>query len=281
MFFCSNIEIDSRMEMFPKNNLYELYKKHFYDVEYSEHVPDITKKRTLDVMNIAINACDAWGNALDIGGGGGHYSIPLLHKFKKVVLVDMFPFEGHAYLKRNYPNFEYHHSLVEDVMFHEKFDYILLSDIYEHINDIDTFVRKIASLQEKNGVVYILTPNQLFCGPAEKSGIHQSLHKGGHFRHYLPHEIINLMKSSGYELVYQSYEEGKSRQIIKRIIKGVSRRDKKMSIFSVYNYIVGPCVHILFKPALFIVEYIIDTIEKNNKNNKENTMAMVCIFKKL
>jgi hypothetical protein len=88
------------------------------------------------------------------------------------------------------------------------------------------------------------------------------------------------MKSSGYELVYQSYEEGKSRQIIKRIIKGVSRRDKKLSQFFVYRRIIGPCVHLLLKPLLFVIEYCVDVIEKINKNNNESNMAMVCIFKK-
>lgn len=268
------------MEMYPKNNLYELYKKFFYNVEYSELVPDITKKRTLDVMNLAVNCCDSWNTALDIGGGGGHYAIPLLHKFKKVVLVDMFPFKEHAVLKNTYAHFEYHNSKIEDIDFKETFDYIFLSDIFEHIHDIQSFVQKISSLQNAHGVVYMLTPNQLYCGPAEKSGIHHTLHDGGHFRHYLPHEIQSLMKTYGYELVYQCYEEGELRQTIKRIVKGISRRDKKMSHYSFYAHIVGPIIHLILKPALLLLEYVVNGIEVANKNNSEKTMATVYIFKK-
>lgn len=269
------------MEMYPKNNLYKLYKENVYDRYFSTRIPDVTKKRTLEVMNLAVNACSSWNSSLDIGGGSGHYSIPLLHKFKKSVVVEVDKHEEHIYLKNKYPHFEYHNNFVEKVDFKEKFDFILLADIFEHIEDPEVFIEKLSSLQNKDGVIYILTPNPLFCGPAEKSGIYYLDHIGGHHKHYFPHEIISLLNTYGYTLAYLCYEEGPIRQVMKRILKGFSRRDRRLNdSFFIYRKLLAPIFEILYTPILFLVEWYVNRVECLNKDNKENTMGATYIFKK-
>ena len=49
------------------------------------------------------------------------------------------------------------------------FDFVLLMDVFEHISNIESFVGKLATIQKNGGVLYIITPNPIFCGPAEKS----------------------------------------------------------------------------------------------------------------
>lgn len=70
--------------MYTKNNIYPTYIRNLNEKEYSSDIPDITKKRTLHILNTAINCCEDWETALDIGGGNGHYSLSLTEKFKKI-----------------------------------------------------------------------------------------------------------------------------------------------------------------------------------------------------
>ena len=178
-------KINIDMKMYPEKDLYKIYKENIEEKLFSGRIPDVTKKRTLEVMNFAINCCDSWGSSLDVGSGTGHYSIPLLFKFKKSAVVEISKHEEHEYLKNKYSNFEYYNNFIEQIEFKEKFDFVLLADIFEHIIDIDKFIEQVSNLQNEGGVVYILTPNSLFCGPAEQSGIYYIKYKDGHIKHYL------------------------------------------------------------------------------------------------
>jgi ubiquinone/menaquinone biosynthesis C-methylase UbiE len=267
--------------MYPENNLYGLYKKYTREDIYSHRVPDITKKRTLEIMNFAINCCESWGSSLDIGGGSGHYSLPLLHKFKKSVVVEVAPHKELSLLKDAYSNFEYYNNFIEDIDFKEKFDFILLADIFEHIVDIKLFISQISSLQNKGGVVYVLTPNPLFCGPAEESALYYPLNKDGHRKHYLSNEVVDIMNEYGYSLTYSSQEEGPLRQKTKRILRGFSRRDKNLSEkFYIYRSMVAPLLSFFYNPILFFIESYVYSDECDCKNNLEKTLSSTYIFKK-
>ncbi|EKD85768.1 MAG: hypothetical protein ACD_37C00628G0002, partial [uncultured bacterium] len=74
--------------MYPENNLYNIYIKNYFSLTSPQKFPDITKQFTLDSMSRAINCCEQWGSFLDIGAGSGHYSLPLLFKFKKGTAVE-------------------------------------------------------------------------------------------------------------------------------------------------------------------------------------------------
>lgn len=267
--------------MYPKNNLYKIYKKNIYEKNFSRSIIDVTNKRTLDIINLAINCCEQWQSSLDIGGGSGHYSVPLLYKFKKVVVVEVAKHEEHEYYENRYSNFEYHNKFIEEIEFKEKFDFILLADIFEHITDINNFVEQVANLQNDGGVVYILTPNPLFCGPAEQSGIYYTRHKDGHYKHYLVSEVVKIMNKRDYELVYMEYEESLLRQYLKRIIKGFSRRDIYLSNkFLTYKKLIAPLLSVVYTPLLTLVEFFVCKNEEKNKDNIEKMMSVVFIFKK-
>lgn len=268
--------------MYPRNDLYTIYKKNIHDKVFSDRILDVTKKRTLEVMNFAINCCECWGASLDIGGGSGHYSIPLLSKFKKSIVVDVEKHEEHEYLKNKYSNFEFYNNFIEQIDFKEKFDFILLVDIFEHIVDINSFIKQIACLQEKSGVIYILTPNPLFCGPAEQSEIYYTKHENGHQRHYLKTEIVRIMNGYNYEIIYSGHEEAPLRQGVRILLKGLSRRDKILSdTFYLYKKIISPLLSVVYKPIIFFVEFCVYRNEYINRNNVETTRATAYIFKKL
>jgi SAM-dependent methyltransferase len=266
--------------MFPEKNLYKLYKGYIHEREYSSRIPDITKKRTLEMMNTAVNCAEKWDTALDIGGGSGHYSIPLIHKFRKAVLVELEKHEEQDYLQNKYSNFHFFQAKIEDIKIEDKFDFILLADVFEHIPDVKALAMKLSDLQDKGGVVYILMPNPLFVGPAIESEIYYKRTPYGHQRHYFPDETEKIMSEAGYKLVHFSYEEGEFRQKIKRIIRGFSRRDKKFSKVRLYDKVIGPILHFLYSPLLIWVELAVYKDEWRKKENCEATRNIGYIFKK-
>lgn len=251
--------------------------------QYSSKLPDITNKRTLDLINTAINCSERWEHAIDIGGGCGHYSIPLLHKFHKVTLVEPSNAKEHVFLKSKYSNLSVVNKMIEDFEIKEFADFILLADLFEHIKEIEPFTKKISSMQNKGGVVFIITPNPLFCGPATESEIHFSkVGRFGHVRHYFFHEVDEIMNKVGYKLLFYKYEETPTRKKVRRFIKALSRRDKKFSKFILYKLIVGPVLRfLLILPIFKFLEYYVYNLEKKSSDNIEITYSTVYAYKKI
>ncbi len=268
------------MRMYPKNDLYQIYKKHLHVSRFSDVLQDVTKKITLEHMNYAINVADKWDHCMDIGGGTGHYLAPLATKFKKATLVEVEDLPEHKQLTKDFTNISIFHEYIEKYQNPEKVDFILLADLFEHIPDIKSFVEKMSSLQNVGGVVYMITPNSLTCGPAPESGLYHTRHPNGHIKQYTGVEIIKLMEAAGYDLIAHLYEETPLRQRTKHFIYALSRRDKKMSNFLIYHAI-RPLLLIFALVIFKVLEKMTYASEKRNRHNPLNTLAQDLIFKKI
>jgi predicted TPR repeat methyltransferase len=268
------------MRMYPELNLYEHYKERSFDVLFSKDLPDVTKRITLEHMNFAVNFCEAWDSFLDIGGGSGHYSTALSAIFKKGAVVDISHFKEHEDLVKRYPNIEVVHKPVEEFTKTERVDFILLADLFEHIEKIEPFVKKLAGFQDKGGVIYIMTPNPAKCGPAPESGIYHTRHTFGHQKHYAKQEIEKIMAKEGYSLVGMFYEEGGVRQFAKRIVKGLSRRDKNWGNHILYK-ILRPLILPVMKLASFVLGIASYYGERNISRPELNAPTQDLVFKKI
>lgn len=213
--------------MYPAHDLYETYRAAIVRPPFSVGIFDHTKRFTLERLNFAINLCERWQHAIDIGGGNGHYLAALTAKFPRTTLVEVSHFPEHDTLTSTYPTTTIVRSLIEEYRGDGSADFILLADLFEHIPHIQQFVRILSTLQPVGGVVYIMTPNPLYCGPAPASGIYHTHHPYGHQKHYTKQEIITIMSTAGYELEAFWYEESPARQRYKRIIAGLERRDRR------------------------------------------------------
>ncbi len=271
--------------MYQKNNLAKIFFKTSQDERLSSRLPDYTKITTLNYMNRAINCCDNWDAFLDIGAGDGHYSIPLLKKFNTGTAVEIDNNQRLIALKKEFENFTPIIGTISDIEPEEKFDFILMADVFEHIplEEINKFCLQISNMQAINGVIYILTPNPIFCGPATKSelfhGINNNRHHG-HQKHYLPQEILNLLSPLGYSLVFSAFEESGLRQFIKRIIFGFSMRDNKYNQSKIYR-LFSPIFIYPLKGFLYILGLISYKIELLRSNDKFGMMSRVLVFKKI
>jgi predicted SAM-dependent methyltransferase len=217
---------------------------------------------------------------MDIGGGSGHYLTALASKFKHAILVEVSGFPEHQIISSRYKNIEINHSFIEDYQTDRKVDFILLADIFEHIPDIKSFTKKVSNLQKIGGVVYIMTPNPVTCGPASESGLHHTIHRNGHVRQYPSHEIIELMEGNGYKLMFKVYEEGPFRKKAKRIIYALARRDACYKEKFIYQ-IIRPLIILGSWPLLYILEKITYAKEKKNIHNEFGTITQDLAFKKI
>jgi len=213
--------------MYPPHDLYYHYRANMVQPPFSIGIFDQTKRFTLDRLNLAINLCERWQHAMDIGGGNGHYLSALSKKFSHSTLVEVSHFPEHDTYTSCYPTTTIVRSLIENYQGDGSADFILLADLFEHIPDIKPFVSKLNTLQPVGGVVYIMTPNPLYCGPAPESGIYHTHHPYGHQKHYTQQEIVSLMSEAGYELETSWFEESPRRQWYKRIMSGLERREQR------------------------------------------------------
>jgi hypothetical protein len=270
--------------MYKNKDLYKLYKKYNNDDRMSRRFPDVTKRSTIEVINNAINLCDKWDNFLDIGASTGHYSTALLHKFRKGTAIEANHNEHLLDLLRVYQNFSVKLGFIQELDFDEKFDFILMADIFEHIPLIDmpSLLEKVSKVQDVGGVLYILTPNPIYCGPASESSIFHNRGKSdheGHYKHYDRIEINKVMNKYKYEKIFDSYEEGKVKNFFKRYIFSISIRDKRYSRNPIYR-VLSPHFIWIIKIFYYFVDVISYYFERKNRYNDFCNISYVGVFKK-
>lgn len=265
--------------MYVKNDLYKKYLEGIYETIYSSDFPDVTKKITLEKINIAINACDKWDLFIDIGSSNGHYAQPLLKKFRKGICVEINKYEELEKLKKENKNLEIIYNDFTKTDIKDKADFIMLIDVFEHIKNVDELLSCMSKIQDIGGVILILVPNTFYCGPAHESEIfYKKCPPGfGHIKHYTNIEIINFFKKYNYIAIANGYIEVEITQTIRRIVRGLSRRDLKYKNNIIYKFL-RPMLLIISKPILKSFEMISYHYEK--KANYENSRDGFFVFKK-
>lgn len=266
--------------MYPKIDLYNIYADRLVENNFSALLPDVTKKRTLENINHAINVSDNWDTCMDIGGGTGHYLAALASKFKQAILVEVEELDEQKTYENKFNNFKVIHSYIEQYKTDKKIDFILLADLYEHIPDIRSFVAQLSDLQEPGGVVYIMTPNPIRCGPAPESGLYHTRHPNGHIKQYTTQEIARLMENYGYTLLFKLYEEAPFRQKVKHFIYALSRRDK-MWQKKIWFQLFRPVLLLIALPLLPILEYLVYRSETKHNQNELLNLTQCLVFKKM
>lgn len=268
------------MGMYPKLDLYFHYKNNLTTAEYSEDLPDVTKKSTLENINYAANLAANWEVCMDIGGGSGNYLAALAKKFDKCLLIEKEKHPEQETLQSKCPNVSVYHTYIETYRADQKADFILLADVFEHILDIKSFVSQLSTLQKTDGIVYIMTPNPLVCGPATKSVLYYKIDPGGHVKQYTHSEIVSLMSNVGYILELSSFEETEIRQKIKLITFALSRRDKHWSKYFLYR-VVRPITLPLLKTIYSVLERFTYHYENKERNNPYTTRTQNLVFRKI
>lgn len=249
---------------------------------FSDRLPDYTNLTTLKFIGYALNLCEKWDIFLDIGAGEGRYSRALAKRFKRGYAVESTGNEQFDCLSKDRPNIKCINKYIQQVNFKEKIDFVFLADVFEHIpsEDVDSFVKKIDSIQQIGGVVYVLTPNAIHCGPARFSGLYHTKLPDGHYKHYLKEEVDAYFLKYGYSRILLAYEDTYFRLLIKHGVMLISIFDKKMSKNETFKLLTWPLVYVM-QIMCKTTEYLVDFVEVLNRNNIFSTQSMVLVYKKI
>lgn len=269
------------MRFYPKNDLYDFYRRYAVDTWLSPRIQEHTIRRSLDILNRAINVCPKWGTFLDIGAGSGRYSVVLAQKFSHGYAIEIAKNADLVSVAKKHLNISVLFTSLQRMKIAEKIDCILLADVYEHIPlpDVSASVRKMSRLQEKGGVVYVITPNPITCGPAPESGIYHTRHRFGHQQHYTKREIETEFAACGYVPVFSCYEDSSVRLAVKLLFIGVSFLDKKLQAWPLVWTLTAPiawCIDSLF----MVIGLLVYPFEIWHQFDMFNTRSLVIVFKK-
>lgn len=95
---------------------------------------------------------------LDMPCGDGTITAMMVPHFKRIVGVDASVTHLNV-AKQKLPEVEFHHNLIEDIHFNEKFDTVTLLNVLEHVTDPVAVLQKAASFLDANGILLIHVPN--------------------------------------------------------------------------------------------------------------------------
>lgn len=88
-----------------------------------------------------------------------------------------------------------------------KYDFIILTEVLEHLKDDELALRKINSLLNKGGILFISTPSQN--APLYKLGLLSGFDKEvGHLRRYSIDELVKKCEKNGLTVVKTKKTEG-------------------------------------------------------------------------
>lgn len=270
------------MQFYPNNDLYKQYNKYNIYSWLSPRIRDHSARRSMDLLNLAINTCERWGSFLDIGAGSGRVSIPLLRKFKNGHAVEVCSSDELSKVGQVYGNFKVHIGMLQKLKLKEKINFVAMFDVFEHIpvGDVHDVLKNISAFQELGGVIFVLTPNAVNCGPAEESGIYYKRHKYGHHKQYTRVELESIFQKHKYTLVFTSYLDTHESLLLRKICLFLSITDKKLLSIPGYGLLTLPFVFIL-NTVLRFFGILANQTEKRAKSDEFATRSIVMVFKKL
>lgn len=137
------------------------------------------------------------GPIFDIGGGNGFVTLYLQKAGFSAVLIDSNEAGIFNAQKRGIHNLIC--SRFEDIGFKKKSLHAVgLFDVLEHIKDEYSFLLHLKDILNQDGKIYITVPTYHFLWSCEDIF-------AGHYRRYTLHQLITLLRKTGYEIEYATY----------------------------------------------------------------------------
>jgi SAM-dependent methyltransferase len=150
---------------------------------------------------------------LDVGAGDGRLSFLMLEtNAKKGAAVEVaVNHKAWTYVCERYKNFVLYEGLLQDVvprLGEQKFDVIVLAEVFEHIpqRDVESLLQVLHGLLTADGILLVTTPNALVQGRAEDSPLWHERFPYGHYKHYRAVELAQLLSGSGFEVKHMVFE---------------------------------------------------------------------------
>lgn len=242
-------------------------KRNSKDTHEKFHQKTNIQKRIIDGENFTyrniineINQINTVGTkVLDIGCGAGTVSFYLASKGYKVFGIDI---SDKAI--RNCQNSAKEMNMTETTEFkvmnfpyetpRKKFDFVLLTEVIEHLEDDEVALNKIFSMLNKNGVVLITTPSAN--APLYRLGLTNKFDKEvGHLRRYNLSELEKKCNKAGFKVISVDKKEGILRNFlfINPVAGNLIRVINKFKLSSIVTILDNIFLKLFGESDLFIV----------------------------
>lgn len=261
---------------------------------FSPRLPDYAIRFWLEKLEQAF-PLGAKSSFLDIGAGDGRLSLLLLHTYSPQGMAIEVQMNKKAWepMINRYSRFEVYDGLLQDALAQKiglkKFDFILLSEVFEHIplGDVKPFLAHLHTVLADHGTIFLTTPNRIVQGEAEKSSMWHEITPYGHHKHYTYDELNELFTSAGFNIVSRNFECHKIKTLFyNKLFYRCSRLDARflqsakipLFIKKLYRYMSTPMLP-LVNFYFWSVAQLIYGIEKKYSNEKTAATILLTITK--
>jgi len=148
---------------------------------------------------------------LDIGCGAGTVDFYLADKGFNVTGIDISDIAIKSCLQTKKilgdTNTKFHQSYFPKDKIKEKYDFIILSEVIEHLEDDNSAIKEIYKLLKPKGILFLSTPS--INAPLHKLGLTEKFDKEvGHVRRYSSTGLSKLIKDNGFKVIKIKNVEG-------------------------------------------------------------------------
>ncbi len=197
------------------------------------------------------------GKILDIGCGAGSISLNLATRGYNVFGIDISQnavdsckassnFLGLKNISFERMDFPYN-------IPNGKFDFIICSEVLEHLKDDDVALKKIYSLLNKNGIAIISTPSKN--APLHRLGMAKEFDdRVGHLRRYTLEELVGMCKKNNFSILETRKTEGALRNFLfLNPIAGKSIRFIKFFVSDIISFFDEISLRLFGESQIFVV----------------------------
>ncbi|MFM7887248.1 MAG: class I SAM-dependent methyltransferase [Pseudanabaena sp.] len=282
--------------------LYKTYLKLFQEnkisLGLSYRLPDYANKYWLEKLEKAILSVSSPLRFLDIGAGGGRFSILFLRTyFEQGIAIEKSPNKfiwnkiGQEFSSLRLIDDDAQKALTD--LAGKKFDFILLSESFEHIPLVDVIplIQSLKILLADGGCLFLTTPNFYVQGLAEDSPYWHEKLPYGHYKHYTFQEVKELFEENSFEVVWHCFESHWIKtNIYNNLFYPLSRLDNyflegfkhspkipnklRDKLCFAYLYSTYP-IAILCKAMIWLISKIIGMIEYYLNNESVSATLMI------
>lgn len=148
---------------------------------------------------------------LDIGTGAGTLALYFANKGYNITAIDISEKaikecnKSKKQLKLN--NIVFVVDDFQNTKLKKKFDFIIFTEVIEHLENDDLQIKKIYKLLKPNGILFLSTPS--VNAPIYRLGLAEKFDKEvGHLRRYSKNEIVNLVRENNFKIIEIVENEG-------------------------------------------------------------------------
>lgn len=199
-------------------------------------------------------------DVLDIGSGVGTIDFYLASMGKKVTGIEISD-EGMkaALISRDIFDMEnevtFHRKDFYDYKPKIKFNFVICSEVLEHLRDDKRALKKIYDLTYKGGLAMITVPSKN--APLIRLGSIKQFDKiSGHLRRYTVESLSAMMKNNGFKIVHTSKHEGifrNSLYVYKLLQPLIRVANKFKAVSDIFSFIDIPLLHLFGESQVVVI----------------------------